>query len=202
MKLSTKIRVIRVDPHKHAIASIVVDIGKSNEQALRAVKRVLRADTVGHQELLPPYDGAPALIIAGALNVIESTDAFRLRGCEDHAGIGILFSRGPGGGMIDVHVDAAWVSKRIVWIAGETPEAMRARALGTAPLLDKDLRAALLAAVDRGPLVAGDGTMWLLDEHEHFAGAMLQLGLGDEPTRGQRLTKFGEAVLDIIKESN
>lgn len=140
--MAKSIIIIRIDPVTRSIAKMKMPCGRD---ATREVRRILRAEAraqIGWHRLVDieekrltstvpdmrragatiKVDAGPTpLIAAGLLDVADSSSVWRLRGCEDHAGIGILFGQGSGGGMVDVPVDVAWVERRIVWTAGEDP---------------------------------------------------------------------------------
>lgn len=123
--MAKSIIIVRIDPSNRSITRLKM-VCKRN--AMPEVRRILRAhpgEEIGWHRLLdiePPDDvlAAPVpLIAAGLIDASEDMLGWRLRGCAGHAGIGILFGQGPGGGMIDVPVDTNWVARRIVWSADE-----------------------------------------------------------------------------------
>lgn len=121
-KAPTHIQIIRIDPYKRSIAKIKFKCGRN---AVPEVKRILRAQTVGHQELqrvLLSGNEAP-LIVAAGLDIEKTEPGWRLRGGEVTVGISMLFGKGAGGGMIDVPVDVEWVKRSIVWVEGEPEDA-------------------------------------------------------------------------------
>ena len=116
--MKNQITIIRIDPDKRTIARISFKCGRN---AVHEVKRILRAKTVGHYELtrvVLSAEEAP-LIVAAGLDVDKEQRGWRLKGGENTAGVGMLFGKGPGGGMVDVPVDVAWVERMIVWLDGE-----------------------------------------------------------------------------------
>lgn len=134
--MAKSIIIIRIDPATCSIAKMKMPCGRD---ATRDVRRILRAasgQAIGWHVLLDIEEkrlvstvpdmkragaminvdaGPTPLVAAGLLEVWEDAPSWRLRGCVSHAGIGILFGRGIGGGMIDVPVDVSWVERRIVW---------------------------------------------------------------------------------------
>lgn len=125
--MKNQITIIRIDPDKRTFARIPFRCGKN---AVPEVKRVLRAKTVGHYELCPigkialkPGDPVSIpLMVAAGLDVEKDQRGWRLKGGSDTAGIGMLFGKGEGGGMVDCPVDVAWVEKMIVWLNAEDVE--------------------------------------------------------------------------------
>jgi hypothetical protein len=115
--MSNTITIIRIDPNGRKIAAMLFKCGKN---AVPEVRRVLRAVKVGHYQAAvigkPEAEGGIPLMVAGGLDMPDEAPAWRLRGAQDTAGIGMLFGKGPNGGMIDVPVDVAWVEREIVWI--------------------------------------------------------------------------------------
>ena len=90
-----------------------------------------------------------------------------------------------------------WVRQRIVWIAGEDLEALQHRAEELLPMVPAEIRAALVDAVDGGPLSEGESAFWAPASAAELFPAMIRLGLGDESTKGQRLTRLGSAVREL-----
>ncbi len=138
------LNLIRIDPAAHSVVLMKVRIGRN---ATREVARMLRApaidrigwrvlveiedkprmkpapDPLNARRMIMVPDGPTPLVAAGVLDLPDETPAWRLRGCESHAGIGLLFGQGGGGGMVDVPVDIEWVNKRILWLPnGEAEE--------------------------------------------------------------------------------
>jgi hypothetical protein len=186
--------MIRIDPKNQAIAKIRKKVGKD---ATRLVAEIVRAKEVQAHQLISIGD--TALIVAAAVSVEEGTHAWRIRGCEDTAGIGLLFGKGDGGGMIDCPVDIDWVKRRIKWIDPETHEEFNARAFTTADAISVPIAAALLAAIDHGPMTEGDTTWWVRDDARELAAAMISHGVTDEASGGQRLTILGKRVMQILE---
>lgn len=142
--MSKTIVIIRIDPAARSVARMRMECGRD---ATREVRRVLRAKSgqgIGWHRLIDveekrlikfipdPADsmlkvkidaGPTPLVAAGLFQLDPDLPGWRLRGCEGHAGIGILFGKGLGGGMVDVPVDVAWVERRIVWTTAEEGEA-------------------------------------------------------------------------------
>lgn len=110
------ITIIRIDPDNRTIARMTMRAGKN---AVPEVRRILRAKTVGHYELADMAQGdavSTPLMVAAGTEVSEDMRGWRLKGGVDTAGIGMLFGKGPGGGMVNVPVDPAWVERMIVWL--------------------------------------------------------------------------------------
>ena len=184
--------MIRIDPKTQAIAKIRKKVGKD---ATKLVRDIVRAREIQAHQLI--NIGDTALIVAAAVQVEEGTHAWRIRGCEDTAGIGLLFGKGPGGGMIDCPVDIDWVNRRIVWIEPETHEQFADRAETTLAAIGVDIKDALIAATDAGPMTEGDTTWWLASDAEHLAPAMLLHGVTDESSGGRRLSILGKRVREL-----
>jgi hypothetical protein len=134
--MAKSIVIVRIDPAARSIARMKMACGRD---ATREVRRILRAASgaaIGWHKLIDVEEkritskvpdmlragqtievdaGPTPLIAAGLLDVDKAAQIWRLRGCETHAGIGILFGQGVGGGMVDVPVDVAWIERRIIW---------------------------------------------------------------------------------------
>lgn len=193
--MKTTIKILRIDPVRQNIVPMTMKCGKN---AAREICRIVRAKRIGSHKLLELESGVP-LVVASGLDVDEAMKGWRLKGSEDTAGVGILFGQGPNGGMIDVPVNVKWVQQRIAWLEGEDVEALQERAEALVPALPPEVRAAVLAAVDGGPLAGSEASMlWIPVDHRDVFDAVRVLGLGDEKTKGQRLTRLGETVHNIL----
>lgn len=198
MKKKKALRIIRIDPYKRVVAEMpFMAAGKGT--TYREVARIVRAKTVEPRKLME-VEFTPLIVAAGARED-EEKPMWRLQGCEDTAGIGILFGQGPGDGMIDAPVSREWVLKRIVWSDGETAEGRDQRAAETLPLISDEIRAALAAAVDAGPFSDGDTTMWLHADDKALYEPAQALGLTDDASGGQRLTRMGARVREMLEDA-
>ncbi|MDC7810527.1 hypothetical protein [Sphingomonas koreensis] len=207
------ITIIRIDPDNQAIAKMRMRCGRNAVPEVRRILRAGRAQKIGSHELVnieekrlfrkEPHpkligvsvdvDAGPTpLVAAGVLNADEAIAKWHLKGCEDHAGIGLLFGKGIGGGMVDVPVNVAWVRSRIVWLPGESLEGLQERAEALLPSLPEEVTSALRTASGD----ADDG-YWLPADAEEIYPAFIRLGLGDEATKGQRLTRLGTAAREM-----
>ncbi len=117
-----QILVIKIDPDRRTVVKMLMRCG---HDATPAVRRMLKVQDVGHYELtrIQKQHVEIPLIVAAGTEVCEEMRGWRLRGGEDTAGIGLLFGKGPGGGMVSVPVDIAWVEREIVWLDGEQKDA-------------------------------------------------------------------------------
>jgi hypothetical protein len=208
------ITIIRIEPETQAIAKMRMRCGKNAVPEVRRILRAGRAQNIGSHQLIdveekrlvtkaqhPQFigmtvdvDAGPTpLVAAGVLNADESIAKWHLKGCEEHAGIGLLFGKGIGGGMVDVPVDVAWVRARIVWTPGETLEGLQERAANLIPSLPDEVLAAL-----RGATGDDEEGLWLGVDLAEIYPAFIRLGLGDEATKGQRLTRLGTAAREMV----
>lgn len=111
--MAKSVIVIRIDPAAEAIAKLALHAPRNPNIVLRNVQRMVRAPVVQAREIV---DMQPVpLMLAVGMDIAETMLGFRLPGMDEIAGIGILFGRGPNGGMVDVPVDVDWVRKRISW---------------------------------------------------------------------------------------
>lgn len=217
--MSQSITIIRIDPVGRKVAKMLMKCGQNAVSEVRRILRAGRDDKIGWHKLTDieevrltrrePHPelqgltrevdvGPTPLVAAGKLNTDEAVAKWHLRGCEEHAGIGILFGQGLGGGMVNVPVDVAWINARIVWTDGEDMDSLRERAEALAPGLPDEVIAALRGAVDGGPLAEGGSIYWLAADQAEIFPAMIRLGLGDEATNGQRLTRLGAATRELV----
>lgn len=134
MKLD--IIIIRINPETRKIARMKARFGRDATANVRRILGGQPSAQLGWRHILDIEDkrrtstvpdmkraghtitidaGPTPLIMAGLLDASEDLPTWRLRGTEDQAGIGILFGRGVGEGMVDVPVSVEWVEKRIVW---------------------------------------------------------------------------------------
>lgn len=184
------VRIIRVDPYRRTIAAIQL---RAVRDATPHIRRILRTNNIGSREILKVED--QPLMVVGGLDVDEAMQGWRLRGTDDTAGISIITGRDVNKGLvIDAPVTVQWVKDRIQWLDGEDVGARDERAAEILPSLNADVRLALTEAVP-----TPDGDMWLTAAHRDIVGdAMQTLGLGTDRSRGQMLTKLGEAVSDLL----
>lgn len=112
--MASDIIVIRIDPVKRAVARLMLHAPRSPAMVLRNVKRLARAKVVQAREIVA-MDPVPLMLAAG-MDIDETMPGWAMPGLDDTAGIGILFGRGPGGGMTDVPVSIDWVRKRVRWV--------------------------------------------------------------------------------------
>lgn len=134
--MNLDIIIIRIDPETRQIARMKARLGRDATGKVRQILRGAAGAKLGWRHILDIEDkrlmstvpdmkragrtitvdaGPTPLIMAGLLDASEELPTWRLRGTEDQAGIGILFGRGVGEGMVDVPVSVEWVKKRIVW---------------------------------------------------------------------------------------
>lgn len=208
------ITIIRIDPEAQAIAKLRMRCGKNAVPEVRRILRASRAQNIGSHPLIDVEEkrllkkephprligikidvdaGPTPLVAAGVLNSDEAIAKWRLKGCAEHSGIGLLFGKGVGGGMVDVPVDVDWVRARIVWTEGETLEGLHERAVCLLPSLPDEVSTALRSATGD----AEDG-FWLAADAFELYPAFIRLGLGDEATNGQRLTRLGTAAREMV----
>lgn len=208
------ITIIRIEPETQSIAKLRMRCGKNAVPEVRRILRATRTQRIGSHELVEieekrlyrkePHprligvkvdvDAGPTpLVAAGVLNADEAIAKWHLKGCEQHAGIGLLFGKGIGGGMVDVPVDVAWVRARIVWLPGESLVGLQERAADLLPSLPAEITDAL-----RNVEGDAEGGFWLPADVEAIYPAFIRLGLGDEATKGQRLTRLGTAARELV----
>lgn len=109
---STHYRVWRLDPHKKAIAPLMLS-RKKKDFAL-TIQRMCRAAQLGHAFLID-VDGVK-LCVASDAQAEEGQPGFRFTGTSTvTAGIGVLFGQGAGGGLVAAPVDRAWIDRHLVW---------------------------------------------------------------------------------------
>lgn len=134
--MNLDIIVIRIDPASRTVVKMKKRFGRDATGEVRRILRGKARANLGWRTLLDidekrltstvpdmknpgasiEIDAGPTpLIAAGLLDADESLPTWRLRGTDDHAGIGLLFGQGKGGGMIDVPVSVEWIEKRILW---------------------------------------------------------------------------------------
>lgn len=134
--MNLDIIVIRIDPASRTVVKMKKRFGRDATGAVRQILRGKARAPLGWRTLLDieekrltrtvpdmknagakiEIDAGPTpLVAAGLLEADEGLPTWRLRGTDDHAGIGLLFGQGQGGGMIDVPVSVEWVEKRILW---------------------------------------------------------------------------------------
>jgi hypothetical protein len=220
--IDTNITIIRIDPATQAVARMRQKFGSNNAQVVRDVQKLVKAKDIDlrqlqvieekrltktgfspttRKEVTEDLGGTPLVVAAGG-GKEENVVGWRLLGCEDTMGIGILFGQGVGGGMVDCPVDLEWVKRRLRWIPGETDAEIAARAeayvASQSILPGTGLHDVFLRTVDMGPFQAGDSTMWLGEADSVMAGVMLEADLTDGPSEGRRLTRFGDAVRDVV----
>ncbi|MBX9816162.1 MAG: hypothetical protein K2X76_15800 [Sphingomonas sp.] len=128
--MNLELILIRIDPVSRTIVPMKLRIGRDATRKMRQMLGAKTGEQIGwHQlidvELTSAKDGKPEasvpLIAAGLLDRDEGAPTWRLRGLAEHSGIGMLFGRGPGGGMVSVPVNKDWVEKRIIWSEGTEP---------------------------------------------------------------------------------
>ena len=106
--------LIRIEPVTRTVVPMKLRIGRDATRKMRQMLGAKPNDQIGWHQLLD-VENVP-LIAAGVLGRDDDVPTWRLRGAsDDHSGIGMLFGRGPGGGMVDVPVSRDWVERRIVW---------------------------------------------------------------------------------------
>lgn len=106
--------LIRVEPVTRTIVPMRLRIGRDATRKMRQMLGAKSNEQIGWRQLLD-VENVP-LIAAGLLDREDGVPTWRLQGAsEDHSGIGMLFGRGPGGGMVDAPVSREWVERRIVW---------------------------------------------------------------------------------------
>jgi hypothetical protein len=134
--MNLDIIVIRIDPASRTVVKMKKRFGRDATSEVRRILRGKAKAPLGWRTLLDieekrlkstvpdmknpggkiEIDAGPTpLIAAGLLDADEGLPTWRLRGTDDHAGIGLLFGRGNGGGMVDVPVSVEWIEKRILW---------------------------------------------------------------------------------------
>lgn len=189
--MQRQISLLRINPDRRTVAQMRARV---SFDATHFLRRVCRANRIGSHELLEVND--KMLVVVAGLDVDESMRGWKLRFGEDTGGTGVLFGRGPDGGMVDCPVDAKWVLERITWLEGEDVVGRVLRAQGIIETLNEDLRRVL-----RRALPAIDGAMWLpVDEKEHFE-PLITLGLATLASRGQKLTSTGILVHDNLGDA-
>lgn len=188
--MAKSVRILRVDPYRRTIATMHL---RGVRDATPQIRRLIRANNIGSRSLMR-IDDTPLMVIGG-LEVDEAMKGWRLPGGEDTAGIAILTGRKEKDGLlIDVPVSREWLLQRIQWMDGEDVGGREARAEDIIPALNDDIRAALANAV-----VIPGGEIWITAAHKAVVGeAMVALGLATERSKGQHLTKLGEAVYDKL----
>lgn len=122
---AVKISVLKIDPVKRKIAMIRIKPSTSG------VRSVLGMGTLRHHVVLDDVNGER--LIAGmrvGLERDDKTPEWRVRGCSNYAGVGILFGTRNRSMEFpaDVPVDLAWAEREIVWAGpGEDAPAKEVR---------------------------------------------------------------------------
>lgn len=188
--IKAKIRVLRIDPVNKTIAAMMLKVGTKN--ANPELRRICRAREIGWREIMT-VEGQ-VLCSAAALEVEPSVGAWRFRGSDDTAGISILFTRGPGNGMMDCLQTVDWVRDRIEWVAGEDFAGLQERAVEILTMMNDGLVNAVMAAIPD----PSTGAMWIPIEFKHEFAALAALGICTQSSEGQRLSPVGVQIHDAL----
>lgn len=188
--IKAKIRVLRIDPVKKTVAALMLNVGTKN--ANPELRRICRAREIGWREIMT-VEGK-VLCAAAPLEVDPSVGAWRFRGGDDTAGISILFTRGPGNGMVDCVQPIDWVRDRIEWIEGEDFAGLEARAVEILSVMNDGLVDAVLSALPD----PSTGAMWIPLDYKHEFEALAALGICTQSSEGQRLTPVGVQIHDAL----
>lgn len=118
--MSKNHRVFRLNPKNFAIAPMGLST-KRKDYSLD-IQRMCRANRLGHQHICD-VNGVPLYVAADA-EAAEGQGGFRFRGTKAvTAGIGVLFGRGPGGGLVSAPIDMQWLRSHLVWCTAEEADA-------------------------------------------------------------------------------
>lgn len=112
--------VLRVNPFNRTIARVPVEMSTVPGSGAAAVARLCRANSVGHHPLDISIDELE-LMAAGATNLSSATFGWKFDHQEhDTGGIGLIFAKGPGGGMVSLpaRCTVEWAMGLIVWTDG------------------------------------------------------------------------------------
>lgn len=183
------IRVVRVDPSRKTFAAMTIRIGKNANPLLR---KICRAKEIGWREIMTVND--VVICAAAGLEVEPDVGAWRFKGGDDTAGVSVLFTRGPGNGMLDFRESLDWVKQRIEWIAGEDFAGLQQRALEIMAIMNEGLVDAVLAAIP-DPM---NGAMWVPLDHKHEFEALQATGIGTQSSGGQRLSPVGIEIHSLL----
>lgn len=212
--MQAPLTLIRVDPTKRTVVALRKSIGSNPAGVQRVIQNLIfparNADTfptIDARILLQielPHDVGifqrpVPLVVSGRAVTGEDEQAWRIKGCENTTGIGLLFGQGPNGGMVDCPVSKAWVEERIVWVDGEDEDQIVERARLLLPSIDIPMQVALLAAEDAGPFHDADTTMLLPVAAAPLYHLAMEKGLTDEVSGGRCLTKVGAAVAELLR---
>lgn len=187
--IKAEIRVVRVDPSRKTIAAMMIRIGKNANPLLR---KICRAEEIGWREIMT-VNGA-VICAAAALEVEPAIGAWRFKGSDDTAGVSVLFTRGPGNGMLDFNESLDWVRARVEWIPGEDFAGLQQRALEIMGLMNDGLVDAVLAAIP-DPM---NGAMWIPLDHKAEFEALQAIGIGTQSSGGQRLSPVGVEIHSLL----
>ena len=189
----SKIFVIRIDPDRQTVAKIPFTV---SPDSIPAVRRIVKAkDNVGFREIAQLH--GRSILVAGELNQDRDVKEWRLLGGETHVGIGLLYSIKKDGGMVSAVCDVPWVRRHIQWLdaADKDPALVKAEADHIFPMLDTDIRHALINALE-----LGSGTVFLRPEDREMWEAALGGGMSTKKSRGQELNEVGKLVRTMILE--
>lgn len=226
--IDKNITMIRIDPFTKNVAQIRKQIGGNNAAVIRQIRQLVKAP--GNPDLRKLLDieevrltmdghdpktrepikidhGPTPLLVAAPGATEDGSTGWRLLGCEDTHGIGLLFGQGVNGGIVNCPVSLDWVRQRVRWVPAETDAEIADRALaylhryGSA-FTDSEAARALVTAEDQGPFQAGDSVLWIPADFSATIGTqLLNDDMTDGPSGGRRLTRFGAAVRDALIEN-
>lgn len=106
------VTIIKIDPEKRLIVRMSI------VPSIQGVRRIIGCSKIGHRVLLREINGEKLLVGARIEQPREKKHLeWRIRGCENTVGVGILFGtlNQKMDGMWHCPVDVTWVGRNIVW---------------------------------------------------------------------------------------
>jgi hypothetical protein len=124
-KRRDKIVVLRVNPFNRTIARMVIEMSTVPAAGAAEVMRLCRANSIGSHPLDISVDDLE-LMAAGGTQLDPETVGWMLEHqLEDTAGIGLIFAKGPGGGMVSLpaRCTVEWAMSLMIWTPGRGADA-------------------------------------------------------------------------------
>lgn len=150
--MSKPVVVIKIDPYRRRIARIPI------KPTTRGVASVLGPGNKRHRVILNDVNGEKLVVGCRTnLDPDKPLPEWRIRGCDNFAGVGILFGSRDGSMDYMGHcpVDVAWVQRELVWCEpGENAPAAEVAEVHGIPLVEGDE----VAEKSQGPLLEAEKT--------------------------------------------